>query len=327
MSRNRQSYSKSLTEQANEHLRSMQRFGYSKHADKQSGADTRDYIYSHTYYANTKQQVGHYVDWLRHEHPDVTSMRKAKRYVPEYLQHRLDRGYAVTSIHTAEAALNKYYSIHPGDKYYYDAPRRSRADITRSRGNSLNDKLFAEDRHPELVAFCRATGLRRSELRALRGGDLYTREQITAIRIELAAVQRTPAQEIRYAMVCDALRIERDYYVHVVSGKGGRERFAPIIGAHSEQVILRMQAIKEVDHVWSHVPSHADIHAYRAEYATALYREYARDVVELSWRECYVCRGDQAGRRLDRRAIQLVSIALGHSREQVFPSNYLRGEF
>ena len=40
--------------------------------------------------------------------------------------------------------------------------------------------------------------------------------------------------------------------------------------------------------------------------------------------EIYVCRGDEKGKKLDRRAIGIISIALGHNREDTSISNYIR---
>lgn len=42
-------------------------------------------------------------------------------------------------------------------------------------------------------------------------------------------------------------------------------------------------------------------------------------------KDLYVCRKDEAGRKLDRRAMVLCSKALGHNRVSVVAENYLRG--
>ena len=69
---------------------------------------------------------------------------------------------------------------------------------------------------------------------------------------------------------------------------------------------------------------------------TDLYKQYARPIEELRFEnkiicadgklrsEIYVCRGDEAGKKLDRRAIGIISIALGHNREDTAISNYVR---
>ena len=88
--------------------------------------------------------------------------------------------------------------------------------------------------------------------------------------------------------------------------------------------------------VWLYVSSNCDVHGYRSDYATYLYKEYARPIEDLKFEnkitcadgkersEIYVCRGKNAGKKLDRRAIGIISIALGHNREDTAISNYIK---
>ena len=88
--------------------------------------------------------------------------------------------------------------------------------------------------------------------------------------------------------------------------------------------------------VWEHIPTNADIHSYRADYATYMYKQYARPVEELNFKhkircadgkyksELYICRGDERGKRLDRQAIGVISVALGHKREDTAIANYIQ---
>ena len=81
----------------------------------------------------------------------------------------------------------------------------------------------------------------------------------------------------------------------------------------------------------------ADIHAYRAEYATDIYRKYARPIEEIPYdkvnkgtgkryqSEVYSCRKDEAGKKLDKAAMLVCSKALGHNRISVVADNYIRG--
>ena len=75
--------------------------------------------------------------------------------------------------------------------------------------------------------------------------------------------------------------------------------------------------------VWSHVSSHADIHSYRADYASAWYKRLARPVSALPKSERYVCRCDRAGVVYDKIAMQQVSRYLGHNRISVIAGHYL----
>ena len=126
-------------------------------------------------------------------------------------------------------------------------------------------------------------------------------------------------------------------FIHHRSDKGGRERYAPIIGNNADKIVERMRATAPDEKVWKHVPGNADIHSYRAEYATYLYNMYARPIDEISCdatnagtgREyrsgVYYCRKDEYGKKLDKEAMFKCSKALGHNRLDVVANNYLRG--
>ena len=104
-----------------------------------------------------------------------------------------------------------------------------------------------------------------------------------------------------------------------------------------EQIVERMKNITPDEKVWQHVNENADIHSYRAEYATTMYRAYARNIEDIPYdrvnrgtgkrfqSEVYVCRKDEAGRKLDKAAMLLCSKALGHNRISVVADNYIRG--
>ena len=76
--------------------------------------------------------------------------------------------------------------------------------------------------------------------------------------------------------------------------------------------------------VWETVPANADIHSYRAEYATAIYLSYARPLDQLTQKEKYYCRNDKKGIVYDRAAMLEASKALGHNRISVVGEHYLR---
>jgi hypothetical protein len=97
-----------------------------------------------------------------------------------------------------------------------------------------------------------------------------------------------------------------------------------------------MMDTKPDERVWWYVNSNCDVHGYRSDYATYLYKEYARPIKSLHFdnkircadgkyrSEIYVCRIDERGKKLDRKALHAVSIALGHNREDTAISNYIR---
>ena len=91
------------------------------------------------------------------------------------------------------------------------------------------------------------------------------------------------------------------------------------------------------ERVWKHVRFNADIHSYRSDYATTIYKYYARDIDSIPLdrfhkglrfmysSEVYYCKGDQKGTKLDRRAMRFCAVSLGHNRITVVASNYIRG--
>ena len=109
------------------------------------------------------------------------------------------------------------------------------------------------------------------------------------------------------------------------------------MGKDAEQIIARMKDTGRDEKVWQHINSNADIHGYRAEYATQIYRQYARKIEDIPYdrvnkgtgkkfqSDVYVCRKDEAGRKLDKQAMYKCSKALGHNRIHVVADNYIRG--
>lgn len=263
-----------------------------------------------------------------------------KKYVNEWLQARVDQGLSAWTVQLEAKAMGKLYGISPDDENYFKPPKRNREDIKRSRGDRVRDKHFSKTNNDELIKFCKGTGLRRAELGELRGKDLVTREQIEA---EIAQLESRPAAELtpvdtkRLEMLQDTRLFEGDYFTHIRNGKGGRERMSPIIGPNTEQIVERIKNTPAEEKVWQHIHQSADIHGYRAEYATIIYKAKARAIEEIPYdrvnrgtgrkyqSEVYTCRKDEAGRKLDKAAMLVCSKALGHNRIEVVANNYIRG--
>jgi integrase len=169
--------------------------------------------------------------------------------------------------------------------------RAARSEITRSRGTAKRDKHFSEEKNAEFVEFCRSTGLRRSEITKLRGDQL--------------------------------LQEEGQWYIQT-TGKGGRFRIITICG-DVELVVRKMQAAG-TGKAWKKIPQNADIHSYRADYASRIYLKYARPIEEIPRKERYICRKDKAGIVYDKIAMLEASKALGHNRISVVGEHYLRLE-
>ena len=76
-------------------------------------------------------------------------------------------------------ALGKLYGIRPDDEKYFKPPKRNRADIKRSRGDTVRDRHFSAANNDELIKFCKGTGLRRGELSDLRGGSCGRKRRLS----------------------------------------------------------------------------------------------------------------------------------------------------
>ena len=351
MGRKNKSYQLNLHQQLYKRFQELESFGKSKHAAKQEdGGGTAEHIYSfgtrRTYYNIGKR----YIEWVEKE-KGCTTLKSARKYANEYMHLREayilpnGRHLSAWTLATEAAALRKIFGISRDDPDYYTPPARHREDIIHSRGKRKRDTHFSESANQFLVDFCKATGLRRSEVAVLRGKDLYSIEDISQ---KFASLQKIPeakrtAEENAWFRMCMDTRVflpdSFQYYIYVRNGKGGRKRLVPIIGDDKtiKEITDRFQSAEPDRKIFpGGIPSNADIHNYRAEYASTLYRLTARDITDIPFdrvnkgngnhfqSEVYCMRRDGKGIRCDKKALKLVSVALGHSRISVVASSYYR---
>ena len=339
MGRRNKAYSKDLHQQAYDRLTGMQAFGESKKEAVANGTE-KEKIFSFNTYKSYWKHTKYFIKYIKENHPECTTLKSAKKYVNEWLQARVDQGLSAWTVQLEAKAMGKLYGISPDDENYFKPPKRNREDIKRSRGDRVRDKHFSKTNNDELIKFCKGTGLRRAELGELRGKDLVTREHIEAEISQLEsrpAAELTPVDTKRLEMLQDTRLFEGDYFTHIRNGKGGRERMSPIIGPNTEQIVERIKNTPAEEKVWQHIHQSADIHGYRAEYATIIYKAKARAIEEIPYdrvnrgtgrkyqSEVYTCRKDEAGRKLDKAAMLVCSKALGHNRIEVVANNYIRG--
>lgn len=358
MGRKNKKYARSLSQQANDRLVSMQAFGESKHEAMKDGT-IKQKIFSFNTYKTYWKHIKYFLQYMKREHPEVTTLKKARSFSKEWLEKRANgelskEPLSAWTIQTEAKALGKLFGIEPGDKDYFEPPVRHRKDIKRSRGEAIRDKHFSVANNYELVCFCKGTGLRRSELLALKKGDCITKNKIDAFiedcrkngKIEEKEGVLSVSPSVTNAGERAKIQVALDtqffptttHFVFVRKGKGGRARLAPVIGTHKEQIVNRiMNNTSTNGKVWDHVSSNADIHGYRSEYASEIYKLQARDIKDIPYdkvnkgtgrrfqSDVYSFRGDEKGRKMDRRAMLYASKALGHNRVSVVGENYIRG--
>lgn len=292
----------SLIGQADACLQKMTQAGVgrSKHQDKIDDVDYK-YIYTWKTYQAYIKHCCYFLDWCKENHGCSKTLKQCRQYVPEWIKSR--RGLSASTQKLDVAALSKLYRCHHGrgQKPFKDVETdtRRRVNIKRSRGDAVRDKHFSEKNNADLITFCKCSGLRRAELQDLRFEDF-----------RLAAPDGNEGPGL---------------YVHR-STKGGRVRRINFVGSKDEIALCCdiMSKSNGLTKVWGKVHSGADIHSYRADYATRVYQMYARPIATLNHDEIYYCRGDRKGTWLDKKAMLVASKALGHNRISIIASNYLR---
>lgn len=297
----------SLAKQIQDVFDSKLAIGESKYQDKLEGkktfnditALTQDKIYSWSTYKSYMKQANYFAKYCKDTH-GCRTLEECRFYVDEWIQKQIEEGKSAYTQKLRACSLAKLYNCKSTD--FIKTEVRNRENITRSRGVKVRDKHFSEHNHKHLVEFCKSTGLRRNELKVLTGDKLIYKKE------------------------------EDKYYIKVDAGaKGGRERLAIIIG-NVESVVERMKSVG-TNKVFDKIPLAADIHSYRADYATAIYKAHARPIEELKCNlgikggntgDVYVCRGDLKGVVYDRKAMEVASNALGHNRISVIAAHYIR---
>lgn len=275
---------KTLTRQVQERYTSMLALGSPKQNAKKDGS-YKEHIYSANTLKTYMKHANYFTRYCQQEHGCKT-LEQCYQYADEWLITRSNLSPYTQKLEVA--ALAKLYNKTADD--FVRTESRMRADITRSRGTATRDKHFSEKNHADLVQFCRATGLRRRELSKLTGDKL--------------------------------IKIDGKYHIAVdKGGKGGKTRIVPIIG--NEKRIVEMMQTAGSTKVFNKIPQAADIHGYRRQYAHTLYSMHARDVVNLSKEDKYICRNDLKGVIYDKKAMQIVTQALGHNRIDVIAGHYI----
>ena len=344
MGRRNKAYRKDLHQQAYEKLTKMQAFGESKKEAIRSGTE-KDRIFSFNTYQTYWKHIKYFIKYVQKEHHECTTLKQAKKYANEWLQSRAEQKnkngqhLSAWTIQTEAAALNKLFQIDKADPERFQPPTRNRKDIKRSRTDAIRDKHFSETNNAELIAFCQGTGCRRNVLERLEGRDLWSRTQMENEVSLLETKNNLSEKELAHLNALkEALSVfhDQDMFIHHRKDKNGKYRYAPVIGPHQMKIVARMKNTDKKEKVWQYVSQNADIHGYRADYATTLYKMYARQISEIPYdrvnqgsgrkyqTDVYTCRKDEARKKLDRHAMLICSKALGHNRIDVVANNYLR---
>lgn len=303
---------KSIHTQVYDKLQSLNGFGRDKHQDKITGI-TSQYIYSFATMQTYLKHCHYFVDWCRNNADIIAqlghkprTLEECEEYVGDWIKWQESQGKSAYTVKMELSALSKLYQR----AFDIKTRQKKRADIKRSRGKAVRDYGFSEEINADLVNLCRCVGFRRMELEKASASDLR--------------------------------EVDGVFYVNII-GKGGKFRQAQVIGTDAEiwKAVQYLQTLTGKNHINSHM----DVHSYRADYATRIYKANAHNLDDLRGKKCdytqltgktnadgshieksavYYCKGDRKGTRLDRSAMIVASQNLGHNREDVVAEHYIK---
>ena len=278
----------SLFHQARMELEAKYAFGQSKHEAKKTD-DNVNWIYSHSTAKNYLDVSKQFTDWAKENH-GARTLAEARAVAPDYLNHRIERGLSAWTIARDGAALGKLFGCSK-KAFGVDFPERRRENLTRSRNTeTVRAGRYNPEDHKDIEAFTESTGLRRSEAEKICPSNITVKDGSVILNVK---------------------------------GKGGKVRWVEALDPAAVTRVLEAAKDNPDAPIFGNLPSDMDVHSNRAKFAQNLYNLHARDISTLSKKEKYLCRGDKLGKVYDRRAMAIVSKALGHNRLNVIASSYL----
>ena len=295
---------------------SLLRIGESKHLAKQVYKERckvnnipwnpakSPFIHSTQTAESYRQTVGEFCTWLKTEKPEVWKTKDLsnvdKKIAYEYLQYREKQGCSAWTISKDMSALNKVLDLGLNKKEG-GLQERSLQNISRSREEKSHDQKYNPANYKDQIEFSKAFGVRRE---SICGGQYQVKES-------------------------SLFRCGGKIYVSVIE-KGGRYREAPCLAKYQSSIeskyniteretYTKEQFIESYyrnkgNYLFNTYTNKIDNHAFRAEYATNLYRELAEQ------KETVI--NDYRG--YDSVVLKEVSEALGHSRINVVADHYLK---
>lgn len=247
--------SKSLIQQVKERLDSKLKIGESKYLAKIDGTYL-EYIFSWDTYHSYLKHCCYFVRWCKKQDIDPAlghkprTLEECRVFAEKWIQHDIDRGISAYTVKLELSALAKLYGCRTTD-FDIKTPARKRANITRSRGKAVRDKHFSVTANKDMITFCKCTGLRRSELMQIRGTDLIIHEGKLCLDVKRGT-------------------------------KGGRLRISPVVGSSDEiNTVKRLCADAGENKLFPKPNDNADIHSFRADYATRVYSGHKREYSEF----------------------------------------------
>lgn len=252
-----------------------------------------DKIFSYRTYRKYRDICCTFLRWCHDMYPEEKHYSVCRKYVGPYLKDCRNRGVSIKTVSNYRVALVKLYGFSPKDFNIQKLYGR-KVDVDEFRKyryySEDNDNWF---RDKELTVFICCTGLRKNEVRNLTGDMLAVRNN--------------------------------DYYIHVTKGsKGGRERYAKIIGDKKEiEFVADLMKTAKHKRVFPCIPDDFSYHILRSIYACRFIDMVAVCSDNTSKEEKYFFKGEARGFCVKRSGMKKVSNSLGHNRIEVI-RNYFR---
>ena len=234
-----------------------------------------------------------FLRWCNDFDPEPNHYSLYRKYVGPFLRDCRNRGLSIKTTSNYRVALVKLYGFSPKD-----------FNMKKLYGRTVNIDDFYKYRYAskdninwfkyeQLTTFLTCTGLRKNEVRNLRGDAL--------------------------------IKSGASYYLHITVGsKGGRERFAKIIGTKSEiSSVITMMKLAEKEKVFRKIPDNYSYHILRSIYACRFINDVATSTNNLPRKALYYFKGEGRGYCITRKGMKEVSNSLGHNRIEVI-RNYFR---
>ena len=314
----------SIVYQLNERLKSLQRFGQSKHSakyeyrreqeskgEKWNPAYAKGIFFYKTYSAY-KQTVMEMAAWIKKEHPEIKTLAGVKKeHAIKYLQYRQNDGKSAYTLSKDMSAINKIFCTGLTKKEA-GLINRSYKNVTRSRGEKPNDKKYNPKNYTNQITFAKATGCRRE---SILGGQYQVKAcslwQDSKGNVFVSLIEK--GGKFRNAPVLERYKADIKQIVPNV----------PIRTPHSS-IALEEHIFKELyrnsaqEVLFDKYTEKIDNHAFRAEYARERYEELVQIKKEQGEEILQNYRG------YDRDCLRQVSQDLGHNRLSVVVEHYMR---
>jgi integrase len=246
-------------------------------------------IHSYQTRTNYQKHIMRFLQWCRDSH-QINRLDQLDACADElascYFYERITQGYSAWTLQTERAALRLFFS----DRTLASdviLPLRRREHITRSRRPALRDKHFQPNNWTLLINFLQACGLRREEIRDLYVRDVYYRQS------------------------------DGQLVIHVLKGKGGKEREVPAFPGREPSVLQAVEGRAAHEKVFPRLPTALDIHAIRRQFAQELYEHYSGQPLPSP-------QGRLTAKDFDQTAAEQVTRCLGHHRIDVIFGHYIR---